>query len=124
LEAFDSNGANIECLRIFSYGCGLLGKDSTIHALIGGSFDKLCQVIMSKAFKGNQTIDNVNIDIVRCFAELLHKIAEADVSILLQSNSFHDVLLLFYETVVHVNEKDANNELVLFFSYIISNRQC
>jgi hypothetical protein len=54
----------------------------------------------------------------------MHKVAEIDVIILIQSKSLHDVLLLFYETVVHVNEKDANNELLLFFSYIIANRQC
>ncbi len=34
------------------------------------------------------------------------------------------MLLLFYETVVHVNEKEANSELLLFFSYIIASRQC
>lgn len=44
---------------------------------------------MNKVFNtskgGNPTIENVNIDIVRCFAELLHKIAEIDVNILLNS---------------------------------------
>lgn len=72
--------------------------------------------------KSQNSIENINIEVVRCLAELMHKVGEIDITILLQSNSFHEVLMLFYETVVNVNEKEANNELVWFFSLLISHR--
>jgi hypothetical protein len=31
LEVFESNAANIQCLRIFSFGCSLLGKQPEIY---------------------------------------------------------------------------------------------
>ncbi len=50
LEVFETNASNIKALRIFSYGISLLGKHPEIHALIAGSFDNICQIIMAKVF--------------------------------------------------------------------------
>jgi hypothetical protein len=52
----------------------------------------------------------------------MHKVAELDINIISNSKYFHDIIMLFHETLVHVNEKELNSQLVLFFSYIISNR--
>ena len=32
------------------------------------------------------------------------------------------MIVLFHETLVNVNEKETNNQLVLFFSYLIASR--
>ena len=83
---------------------------------------------MQKAFvnkSGHEqvhSIENVNIEVVRCFAELFHRLAEIDIKMLQNSQYFANVLNLFYDTKVNVNEKEANTELVLFFSQLIANR--
>ena len=50
----------------------------------------------------------------------MHKVAELDISILSNSKYFHDIVMLFHDTLVNVNEKETNNELVLFFSFLIA----
>ena len=79
-------------------------------------------VIVDKIFASGSSIANVNIDIIRCLAELMHKVAELDISILANSKYFHDMIMLFHETILTVNEKETNNELVYFFSFLILSR--
>lgn len=50
----------------------------------------------------------------------MHKVAELDITILINSKYFHDLILLFHDTLANINEKETNNELVLFFSFLIS----
>jgi len=52
----------------------------------------------------------------------MHKVSEIDIDILKKSKYFHDIIILFHETLVNVNEKKTNNQLVLFFSYLIASR--
>jgi hypothetical protein len=75
---------------------------------------------MTKIYKDAQiSIQSINTDIVRGLSELMHKIAEIDISILTHSTRFHEVILLFHETLVNVDEKETNKALVLFFTYLI-----
>ncbi len=66
--------------------------------------------------------ETLNTDIVKGLCELMHRIAEIDVSILHHSSKFHDTLLLFHEVLVNVDEKESNIALVQFFSYLVHNR--
>lgn len=59
---------------------------------------------------------------MKCLSELMHKIAEIDINILKNSKHFHDIIILFHETLININEKETNNSLVLFFSYLIASR--
>jgi len=80
-------------------------------------------MVISKVFKkGEIDPENVNVDVVRCLAELMHKVAELDINILTNSKYFHDMIILFHETLINVNAKETNNELILFFTYLISSR--
>lgn len=72
--------------------------------------------------EGKISLEFLNTDIVRCLSELMHKISELNINILKNSKYFNDIILLFHETLVNVNEKETNNQLVLFFSYLISSR--
>ncbi len=71
--------------------------------------------------KGN-SIENVNVDVVRRFSEIIMRSSEVDITILLESPLLHDVIMLFSETLVRINHKETNNELVLFFSFLIAHR--
>lgn len=52
----------------------------------------------------------------------MHKVAELDINILINSKYFHDMIILFHETLLNVNAKETNSELVLFFSFLIQSR--
>eukprot|EP00349_Pseudokeronopsis_sp_Brazil_P011028 CAMPEP_0202979314 /NCGR_PEP_ID=MMETSP1396-20130829/85502_1 /ASSEMBLY_ACC=CAM_ASM_000872 /TAXON_ID= /ORGANISM="Pseudokeronopsis sp., Strain Brazil" /LENGTH=88 /DNA_ID=CAMNT_0049718693 /DNA_START=2434 /DNA_END=2700 /DNA_ORIENTATION=- len=41
---------------------------------------------------------------------------------LLGCSYLHDILMLLSETMQHVNQKETNNEIILFFSTLISAR--
>lgn len=78
---------------------------------------------MQNIFKdANISKETLNTDMVKGLCELMHRVAEIDVSILKESNKFHDTILLFHEVLVNIDEKDSNIALVLFFSYLINNR--
>lgn len=68
------------------------------------------------------TKENINTDIIKAMTELSHKIAEIDISIIKESNKFHDMLLLLHEVIVNVDEKESNTQIVLFFNYMICHR--
>lgn len=78
---------------------------------------------MTKVYaNGAASIENLNVDVVNTLCEFMHKVAELNIQILVNSKYFNDIIMLFHDTLVSVNERETNNQLVLFFSYIISNR--
>lgn len=100
----------------------MIGKQPEVLHTIASSYDELCLIIIKKVFVSGTSAENANIDVIRCLAELMHKVAELDISILANSKYFHDMIMLFHETLVNVNEKETNSELILFFSYLIASR--
>jgi len=49
-------------------------------------------------------------------------VANLNINIIKTSKYFNDLILLFHETMVNINQKETNNALVLFFCYLITNR--
>ena len=96
LLSFTKNGDNIKCLRTFAYACSQLGKQPIVIETISKIYDDLCFNVMGRIFsKGANDIQEINTDLVRTFAELIHKITELDINILVNSKYLNDLITLF-----------------------------
>ena len=67
-------------------------------------------------------MNQINIDMVKCLADITQIAGEVDVNILLGSKYLADVMSVFRESSLRVHEKTLHNQLVLFFSHLIMGR--
>ena len=63
---------------------------------------------------------DVDVDLLREYAEVLLKWAEINLSYLVTSQYFSESLNLFSLTLEKVDSKELNSELVKFFSYLLN----
>lgn len=60
---------------------------------------------MSKIYlKGVVSIETLNTDVIKSLSELMNRVAEMNINILKNSKYFNDIIILFSETLVNVNE--------------------
>lgn len=63
---------------------------------------------------------DVDVDLLREYADVLLKWAEINLSYLVTSEYFSESLNLFSMTLEKVDSKELNSELVKFFSYLLN----
>ena len=63
---------------------------------------------------------DVDVDLLREYAEVLLKWAEINLSYLVTSQYFSESLNLFSQTLEKVDSKELNSGLVKFFSYLLN----
>ncbi|CDW78104.1 transportin-serine arginine isoform a [Stylonychia lemnae] len=123
ITCFNLQPENISCLQVFTLSCQMLKDEPSVQTTLGLLYDELCQVIMSKIYlKGQVSIEALNTDVIKSLSELMNRVAEMNINILKNSKYFNDIIILFSETLLNVNEKETNNQLVLFFCYLIQSR--
>ena len=66
---------------------------------------------------------SINIDMVTCLSELTQMAAEVDPSIIERSKYLIEIMQVFKESAIYVNEKGLNKQLITFYSHLIMGRK-
>ena len=63
---------------------------------------------------------NVDVDLIKEYALVLLRCSEIDLGYVITNKYFNDSLMLFSNTLEFVDSQELNEQLVLFFTYLLN----